>query len=98
MVVTKPVEYPIVYVEWIDSRSGSKRWDYDHGDNIPAPKTRVSVVRSVGFLIREDGVAVTLADSYADFDDPDSSAPQVADAITIPKCAIKRRTKIKRPT
>jgi hypothetical protein len=75
----------VVYLEWLDSES-------DHGWHETArvqEKRVLLAVRSVGFLICEDGESVTITTSV--------SPHEVNDPLTIPKVAIVKRRAVKVP-
>jgi len=79
-------KYPLVYVEWRDSAHPIAHWrrmtDVEPFDFI---------CRSVGWIVAEDEVAITLAPTMADVDDDD---PALNGTHPILKCAILTRKEI----
>lgn len=70
--------YPVEWIDWIDS-SGYASWR--ETDEFENPKLSI---RSVGMIVAEDDVSVTLALNA-------SELGSVSHATTIPKVAIVRR-------
>lgn len=87
-----PVNYPLVAVQWVDSCSPDGGWTYSKQivrDYDP------SVVRSVGWLVRETDAALVLAPHVANPNDADSE--QVDGLMAIPKVAIVARVEMQDP-
>ena len=68
-------EYKKVEIEWVDSKFGAG-WEY-----LDEIEPRAAEVRTIGHLISEDEVSITLAHSI--------SEKQCCGRITIPKVCIK---------
>lgn len=88
-----PPPYPIVEIEWIDSRCPNPNWRY-MGDLGP-PKAVLCT--SVGYLTGESATAITLVQSLGDLDLATASH-QANGAGDIPKKAILKRVVLRKGT
>lgn len=73
------------YIQWVDSHSpsrGGSCW-FLHGEI----KHKINPIDTVGYVIKEGKTGVTVASQIAD--------DCVGGVITIPKCAIVKRRKMK---
>ena len=75
----------LLYVEWVDSMVAASGWSDTEGTEAIVP----AKIRSVGWLLRETGDAITLI--------AHDGQDEVAGFMVIPKCAIKKRRVLKSP-
>lgn len=69
-----------VYIEWVDSQTSNTGWVFDEAIEDPEPL----LVRSVGFVIRENDAALALAQN--------DGHDQYSHVLVIPKSAIRKRS------
>lgn len=78
---------PLVMIEWLDSASLSGGIWRDTDD---VAELKPHVIRSVGWVLREDAVSVLLIGHIA--------THQVSGDLSIPKCSIRHRYKLADPS
>jgi len=78
-------ETPKLYVEWIDS-TAIRGWQ--HGSSMTDKYAEPSKICSIGYLIKETKDFITISTSV-------SNNGNMMDPLTIPKCAITKKKKIK---
>ena len=76
-----------VYVEWVDAKGISGWVDLEDADDVSKLCRRLCY--SVGFVCHEDDDFLTLTYGFTD--------GSVLDRISIPKCSIKKRRRVKLP-
>lgn len=78
---------PLEVVEWADSQTTFTSWTYVHeiADDRPA----LGLMLTAGWVLRENDDAILICASLGGIDG--KTTPQIAEAVTIPKCAIRRR-------
>lgn len=78
----------IKLIEWTDSFGGSVGWE-----DITDFKPKELIIQSVGFVLYEDDVLISLTGNYSN--ETDMTSEQANGTMTIPKCCIKKITELK---
>jgi len=81
-------KYPIVLVEWIDASSRSGWMSMEDALNCTVP-----LVYQIGFMIKKDEEKVVLISAWGPH--KDDTDVEIADRHQIPRCMIKRITKLR---
>jgi hypothetical protein len=79
------MSYPAVVVRWVDSQSFGGWRDLEEAKQLVTEKDRLEST-SIGYLFHEDKHSITIVQTL--------HRSQVADGMTIPRCAIKSLKRI----
>jgi hypothetical protein len=78
------VKYPMVLIEWLDSRQPSIGWQFVENMEMPKPCKCLSV----GWLLDEGEDQIVIAAHMNDMDQDD----QVMGVMVIPSCSVLKKT------
>ena len=84
-----PVYGTLELVEWVDSQSTFTGWTLV--DDIDPARPVVGELSTVGWVVRENDAAILIASSAGAID---GGSHQICHAMTIPKVAIVKRTRL----